>query len=209
MKDNAYDNAIRAYENMNLIEKLKLSDLAATMLKQSSVSFETSTLATNGFCLSTDRLSTHGDGGEYYVYLWKHALSNKVFYVGSGKGDRWTMKFGRSDAFYKEIDFGDAVVYKIADCLSEKEARQYEQYASISLSLAEFKLSNKDNNVELKSDKSTERGIKRNDELSNAEFTKLFEDAMINIVGDIPKIDYEIVENFRKKYGRNYFSNGK
>ena len=206
MKDNAYDNAIRAYENMNLIEKLKLSDLAATMLKQSSVSFETSTLAANGFCLSTDRLSPHGTGGEYYVYLWKHALTNKVFYVGSGKGERWTTKFGRSEAFYKEIDSGDAVVYKIADCLSEKEARQYEQYASISLSLAEFKLSNRDNNVVLKSDKSTERAIKRNDELSNAEFTKLFEDAMINIVGDIPRVNYEIIANFKKRYGANYFS---
>lgn len=104
------------------------------MMRHVAVQPISSSVHLDGYAESEEfKFAVNGNGGEYYVYLWKHMFGD-VFYVGSGKGDRWTEKNRSSNKeFLKHIDAGDAVVYKILVDVDKNTARKFEQYVSFPL----------------------------------------------------------------------------
>lgn len=112
-----------------------------------TANWEAIKISWNGYAKCIDEFAASVGPGEYYVYVWKHFWTSKIFYVGSGKGDRWIENSGRPDEFYREIDNGDAVVYKVIDGLDMRAARFVERYISFSLGLGGMPLVNRDNSI--------------------------------------------------------------
>ena len=63
----------------------------------------------------------------YYIYLWFNILTNEVFYVGMGTGDRRFQTKQRSDLFKKYYEENDCAVRLVRTGLTEDEARQIER----------------------------------------------------------------------------------
>lgn len=100
----------------------------------------------DGYLKAKSGFASNRDDGKFYVYLWRH-LNGPVFYIGSGTGKRWISKSARNEDFYRNIDKGDAVVYKVIDGVSEEVARTIEKYLSVCFWLGGCMLANKDNSV--------------------------------------------------------------
>lgn len=142
---------------------------------------------------------------EHYVYIWKHAWGDP-FYVGSGKGDRWTNISRRCDDFYLHLDQADAVVYRVLSGVDSKTAHAYEKYVSVNLGRAGYTLANGDNNYEYATESARQKMIERCDELVGLELTARVEAAVLGIIGDNPGCDYRITDTFIQEYGADYFS---
>ena len=155
--------------------------------------------------VETDRGVRVGDG-DYYVYLWKHAWGDP-FYVGSGKGPRWTSKGGRCDDFYFHLDAADAVVYLVLSGVDSKTAHLYERYVSANMTYGGYTLANGDNNAEYKSEEARERMMARCKSVEGLELTKKVENAVINMVGHTSsRANYRVTDTFLMEYGTDYFS---
>lgn len=165
-------------------------------------------ISIDGFVRAKDKYAVTETGGEAYVYLWKH-IDGDVFYVGSGVGERWKQKY-RGEQFYKEIDKGDAVVYKVLDGVDRATAFFYERYISCSLSEAGFPLCNADNLV--LSDKSAERfkdWKSANEQELNSERCKAVESVILNSVlsdTDFVWTVHRDMKRFLEEYGEHYFT---
>lgn len=163
------------------------------------------TIHLDGFVCAKEEFATTGNGGDHYVYLWKHMFGNP-FYVGSGQGKRWTWKHREAD-FSRHLDKGDSAVYKVLSCVDRETARKFERYITFHLCSMGYVLANKDNNLDKLSDKSIGELIKgvgyRNDKL-----TEKVESAVCNILID-DRFDGKSVlgtQMFKEKYGDHYFS---
>ena len=166
-------------------------------------------ITTDGFVAKMDQGAVSGSGGNYYVYVWMHLLTGIVFYVGSGAGERWTTK-NRGDrcGFFKQLDEGDSIVYKVLIDVDEETARFYERYISISLSKEGFELVNKDNIHRKETKRKVEQWLIENaDRISNS-MTKDIEDFMINHMVKNAFTLKNVLDSykFREEYGNNYFS---
>lgn len=139
-----YDEAVQSYNRMALDERVRLWRWSAEA--RYSILTETVRLRLDGFLREFSERSARGEGGEHYVYVWKHANS-LPFYVGSGCGDRYRTKENRPKEFYEHLDKADAVVYILCHGVDAQTARFYEKYASGAITLGGVELANHDNNV--------------------------------------------------------------
>lgn len=162
----------------------------------------------NGFVKEKDCFAVDCGADEYYVYLWKH-ICGYVFYVGSGKNNRYKSKH-RNAGFARELDDGDSVVYIVARGLNEENARKIERYISGTMSVNGCMLTNNDNIVVPQ---------KKEDFIGEAQ--KLLDgistDLIIKINNSIQMIlidrnfsydDAMAVKNFIGWFGDHYFSSG-
>lgn len=198
----AWDNLMASFEESSFAEKISLCNTANAAYDS------TESIWRNGYVRAVDRHAVRHDSGEYYVYSWKH-LMGLPFYVGSGKGDRWTQKNNRCGRFYTEIDAGDAVVYKIACGLDAKMARFIERYLSLSIELAGMKLANGDNCIDVSGVDGAKRWIAKNDGRIDSELIKRIEFVfMNNVLNDEECRRREVIEirNFRNAHGDKFFS---
>ena len=106
---------------------------------------EVERLARDGYLRVERDFTAHFGSGEHYVYLWRHD-NGAVFYVGSGKNDRYSSING-NERFLEELDQGDAVIYIVADGMEEEFARDVERLISGTLSCSGICLTNSDNIV--------------------------------------------------------------
>jgi hypothetical protein len=198
----AYENAKSEIEKMSFSEKLKL--IRSTALLHYHPNF----IKFNGYVTAKTDFAIGAGEDEYYVYLWKH-MDGDIFYVGSGKGERYRDKNNRQAEFYKHIDKGDAVVYVVLCGVDLKTARFYERYLSGSLSLAEFPLANRDNNVFYIGEGRHERWLKANKSTLANELTHKIEDLILNKVlfdNDFSSSHFYEIQTFKKECGDTYFS---
>lgn len=187
-------------DKFNLIKKM--NDTSAFYLERN----EASAVRYNGYLTTVEDKGVRLSGGDYYVYLWKHAWGDP-FYVGSGKGDRWTSKGGRCDEFYLHLDSADAIVYLILSGVDSKTARVYERYVSANITDAGYTLTNGDNNAEYKSKEARDRLMARCKEIEGIDLTRKVESAVLNIVSHKSlKVDYRITDIFQMEYGTDFFS---
>lgn len=202
---NKFVEAVEIYNNMTFSDKCKaikcMKNLSAGLVS------DISPIRWDGYVAKKESYAYVQDEGDCYVYLWRH-INGDPFYVGSGRKDRWTQK-NRNDRFLREIDKGDAVVYKVVTGINRPLAYLYEKYISCSLSLGEFDLCNSDNII---NDKSKERDFKdwmysEKSELES-ERCKKIEEAVSNIMMD-DNFSYSChleTAKFLKVFGEHYFS---
>lgn len=198
-----YKECLDAYEKMPVWEKINMANNVEVARRYHSIP-----IWFTGYVKTKEKFAVDGGGGEHYVYLWKH-IDGDIFYVGSGKKKRWTSKNGRNMRFFKEIDKGDAVVYKILQNASYEEARFYEKYLSIIIGLSGVKLTNKDNNIDIMGREKALLWVEEKIEQKDNGLTKRVENALLNgIIGDRDFGFYEAVSinGFLGKYGNDYFS---
>lgn len=162
-------------------------------------------LGWDGYLKKIESKCVRAGEDDCYVYLWRHAWGDP-FYVGSGKGTRWTSKNGRCTDFYLHLDQADAVVYLVLDGVDAKTARLYENYVSVNLGRAGYTLANGDNNFEYATSASQQRMIEKCDKLAGTELTMRVENAVLSIIGDRPTCDYRITDAFIMERGADYFS---
>lgn len=162
----------------------------------------------DGFLRAKSGLAVTREDGRFYVYLWRH-LHGPVFYIGSGTGHRWTTISSRNEEFYKHIDKGDAVVYKIIDGVSEEVARTIEKYLSVCFWLGRCKLANKDNYVSESNKSQMKEWADAFPRGGHKDIVCAVEDVVLNKIltdGDFCHSDILDVYGFRETYGDCYFS---
>lgn len=192
-------NRMSFSERLNMIKRMNDSPV----LNGNRVS--TSRLLWDGYLTTVTEKAVREETGEHYVYLWKHAWGDP-FYVGSGKGSRWTNKNGRCDDFYLHLDAGDAVVYLVLNGVDSKTARLYERYVSANITYGGYTLANGDNNAEYKSEEARERLMAKCKEIEGLVLTRKVEGAVLSILNHEAKCDYRITDKFLMDYGADYFS---
>lgn len=167
-------------------------------------------LSHNGFLKAIDDYAVCAGDGEAYVYLWKH-LAGDVFYVGSGVKNRWKSKY-RGNDFLKEIDAGDALVYKVVDGLLRQDAYFWEQYLSYSFQMARCGLTNGDHRLTSNKREAWESFAADNEARLNSQLCEDINNTIINnIVKDknLSIVLYKTIKVFRREYGDDYFSSGR
>lgn len=199
------DEVIELFNQMSFSDKCK----AVRSMKEFSsfVSYGCSSIRWNGYAVAKEHLALKESGGDSYVYLWKH-IDGDVFYVGSGKGDRWTQKF-RNDSFLKEIDKGDSVVYKILTGVDRPTAFLYERYVSYCLSQAGYDLCNSDNTFTGDNLQAFEKWKKSNQQELSSERCRKIEEIILNKILYDEKFDYGVhksISRFQNECGEDYFS---
>lgn len=167
-------------------------------------------LKTSGCLRAVDDFAHVAGNGEYYVYVWFH-LGGEPFYIGSGKGKRWLSKV-RNDDFPRQLDRGDAVVYKVLSGVDKKTALAYERYLAFCVSWVRDSLVNKDNNLGFISVGATVENIGFISEMENDYLTTKVEEAFVailskNAFSESSAIDIFAINRFLKHYGETYFSN--
>lgn len=192
-------------EKLSFLEKLSMVKQINEMSALGLIRNRAAVLQYDGYLTTYTREGICDGDGDHYVYLWRHAWGDP-FYVGSGKGDRWTSKNGRCDDFYLHLDAGDAVVYRVLSGVDSKTAHLYERYVSANLSATGYALANGDNNAEYKSDEARERMLARCKQIEGLDLTKRIEGAVLNIIGHEPRCDYRITDHFLMEYGTDCFS---
>ena len=199
----AYAKACYEFEKMSFSDKIKMvKSIASIRHKYNFIKY-------NGYIAEKTNFAIANGEDEYYVYLWKH-IDGDVFYVGSGKGDRYRSK-NRNDEFLRHIDKGDAVVYIVLCGVDFKTARFYERYLSGSLGMAEYVLSNGDNNIIHIGEDKFKRWLDDNESKLNNELTRKIEDAIVNGIlldDDFRASHFYSIQFFRKECGDTYFSGG-
>lgn len=198
-----YERACQEFEKMSFFEKLKL--IKSTALLRYKYNF----IKYNGYVAERTNFAIANGDDEYYVYLWKH-IDGDIFYVGSGKGDRYKNK-NRNDEFLRHIDKGDAVVYIVLCGVDSKTARFYERYLSGSFGMADYGLSNGDNNIiHIDKDK-FERWLDDNKSKLDNELTRKIENTILNGIlldKDFRADHFYSIQFFREECGDTYFSGG-
>ena len=199
-----YERAKQEFEKMEFSDKLKL--IRSTALFHYHPNF----IKFNGYVQVKDDFEISAGDDDFYVYLWKH-IDGEIFYVGSGKDERYRDKCNRPMEFLKHIDKGDAVVYRILCGVDMKTARFYERYVSGSLSLANFSLANRDNNVFYIGESKFKRWLNDNKHALENEITHKIEDVILNKVlldHDFQGHHFYAIQTFMKECGETYFSSG-
>lgn len=202
---NAFEEFVKYFDSLPFSGKLEEIRKLESFSNNIYLSAKTSALHFDGYLNANDSMAVKEGSGEYYVYLWKHAWG-EPFYVGSGVKDRWKTKAPRCDDFYRNLDAGDAVVYKVLDGVDSKTARLYECYVSANISIAGYCLANGDNNAMRGSERTQYRLSERCKEIEGSELTKKVEKALFDILRHEAKCDYRITTEFLKQYGLDYFS---
>lgn len=154
-----------------------------------------------------DDLAVSGSGGEYYVYLWKHAYG-APFYVGSGKGDRWLSKW-RGLEFCRHIDHADAVVYKVLKNVDKETSLIGEKFLSLLFTLNGVPLVNGDNNASRKSPSASERAAKFFDDMLKDPLFSELKNSVLNKVLAEDKLPYLAAlgrQEFLEVCGETYFT---
>lgn len=198
-----FESANAYYESLSQEEREKLKDDSDIMLRNSELSFLAGNLRYYCCIDMKEYDSFISYNGEYYVYLWKH-IDGAPFYVGSGKNNRWlnTNPNTRSKEFLKELKRRDAIVYKVATGLTEKESRDFEfccihalTYQGINLAQIAW------NYQRLTSEKRKKQQVekyKRLMEETNAFYAKLAMNRMLT--SDVEKYDLQaIYETYDKQ----------
>jgi hypothetical protein len=201
----AYEDFVEVFNALPFSGKLDFDKRTIATHRKLKVSSGVSGLYWNGSLAAIDKKTARGNGGDYYVYIWRHAWG-EPFYVGSGKGDRWKNKNSRCDAFYPHLDKADAVVYMLLCGVDAHTARKFEQYTSVNLVEAGYVLANGDNNPNLMTELKHERMAKRCKEMEEHELMPVVQQAIVDILNDEPRVDYRITCEFLKTYGEEHFS---
>ena len=200
LKD-AFEVARQDFERMSFSEKVSLvKQVMGIPRTWNSIKYD-------GYVDMKTEFAVTCDCGEHYVYLWKH-LDGDVFYVGSGKGERYKSK-NRNDEFFKHIDMGDSVVYIILAGVDIKTARFYERYISGSLGLAGYDLANGDNNTNHIGEHKFNQWLKTNKSNLDTEVTHKIEEVILRKVLLDEKFSwshYQSIRIFKKECGDTYFS---
>lgn len=199
------ENVLRELAEKSFADRILFSKQVEELFRPSRLNHEMNYLGWDGYLRAIKDKCVHGGDGDCYVYLWRHAWGDP-FYVGSGKGKRWTNKSSRCDDFYLHLDQADAVVYLVLDGVDAKTARLYENYVSVNLGRAGYTLANGDNNFEYATDQSQQRMIEKCEKLVGTELTGMVENAVLSIIGDRPRCDYRITDAFIMEHGADYFS---
>lgn len=197
----SWDKCIEEYNRLSFGEKCRISSSAQR------VSVYYTHISYDGFVTAKDRFAVTEANGDAYVYMWKHLVGD-VFYVGSGVRERWKVK-NRSASFLKEIDKGDAVVYKVLDGVDRETAFIYERYISCSLSEVGYNLCNRDNSAAGDKKKQFEAWKKKNYKELKSERCKLVEHAVIDKIlldRDFSWTVFLEQRKFLEEYGEHYFS---
>lgn len=199
---------IEKHKKKNFVDRVAEMNSMGGITRSFYVMGKLSGLSIDGY-LRVDRSHTvHFNDGEAYVYLWKHK-NGTVFYVGSGKNDRYRSK-NRNESFLEEINKADAVIYIIADGMNTKDAREIERLVSGVFTCNGQNLCNKDNKVD-PNDK--EEFLFWIDGLraKYGERMREIEDAVEHcVVFDMRDIDdYFLQYEFFDEYGRNWFTRGR
>ena len=202
---NAYDNFVAHVESLPFSGKIEMVKQINDTFRGMGVNTGVSMLSHQGYLRIVDDKGVCNGEDDHYVYLWKHCWGDP-FYVGSGKGKRWTNKNTRCDDFYLHLDAADAVVYLILDGVDNKTARLYERYVSANLTYAGYTLANGDNNAEYKSKAARERMMARCKEIEGQELTQKIENAVLSILSHEANCDYRVTDAFIMEYGADYFS---
>lgn len=201
----SFEECEKYYESLPFGAKYRLNSPNQSM-RWTSGSYR---IVNDGFVAKMEQGAVRGCGGEHYVYVWMHLLTGIIFYVGSGTGERWTSKNrGDQSGFFKQLDEGDSVVYKVLIDVDEETARFYERYISISLSKEGFELVNRDNIHRETTECKIEQWLIENaDRISNA-MTKDIENFMINHMVKNAFTLHNVLDayRFREEYGQSYFS---
>lgn len=193
------------FEKMSFCEKVAFTRRVMEATHNNYIGYDLSSLYWNGYLKKTDKYCVLGSGGTYYVYLWRHAWG-EPFYVGCGRGDRWTVKSPRCDDFYSHLDKADAVVYKVLDGVDSHTARMFEKYISVNLVEAGYALVNGDNNPSRMSEEKRIRAVESCVEIGELELSSLVQKATIDILKDEPKCDYRVTKEFIDRNGSDCFS---
>lgn len=205
----AFEEALQYYQSLSLGEKYQFSLNSRNRLIRAKAGM----LKYDGYLFANSYRAVRGDGGEYHVYVWAHLLTGEIFYVGSGIDERWLNRHrAKNPEFMKNLDEGDAVVYKIVDGVDKETARFYERYLSLSLSSSGVALANRDNNASRCGiDKSKEWLNENADRIAN-DFTRKVEEVLLDKIlsdRDFSGVDVLRIMAFREECGENWFSSGK
>lgn len=165
----------------------------------------------NGCLKKSDKFCCVAGDGDYYVYVWMH-LGGELFYVGSGKGDRWLNRHRRIE-FMRHLDQGDAVVYKVLSGVDKQTSLMYEKYISFCFSWIRDSIVNRDNNLWNISPSQTTKLLRLSSELENTYLTRLVEETVVKILENnsfqcAKAVDILAIGKFRRIYGETYFSDG-
>ena len=205
----AFEEALRHYQSLSLGEKYQISRNSRNHLIRAQAWM----LKYNGYLFAESHHAVRGEGGEYHVYVWAHLLTGEIFYVGSGIDERWLNRYRtKNPGFMRELDVGDAVVYKIIDGVDMETARFYERYISLALSSCGIALANRDNNASRCGiDKSKAWMNENADRIAN-DFTNKVEEVLLEKIlseHDFRGTDVLRVMSFREECGTDWFSSGK
>lgn len=206
---NAFEDALRCYQSMSLGDKYQISRSSRNHLIRAQAWM----LKYNGYLFANSHYAVRGDGGDYHVYVWAHLLTGEIFYVGSGIDERWLNRYRLTNpGFMRNLDAGDAVVYKIITGVDRETARFYERYISLALSSCGVALVNRDNNASRCGMDKAKAWLKENsDRISNA-FTCEVEEVLLEKIlseRDFHGTHVLRVMAFREECGTEWFSSGK
>lgn len=165
----------------------------------------------DGFIKKSEDYCCQAGNDNYYVYVWMH-LGGEPFYVGSGKGNRWLNRKRRIE-FLRHLDQGDAVVYKVLSGVDKQMSLMYERYISFCFSWIRDSLVNRDNNILYLAPPQTAKNLRMCNDLEDNYFTYEVEKSVAKIIehnsfSRAKAIDILAIQEFRRKYGETYFSDG-
>lgn len=201
---NTIEEMNREFNAQPFYKRLAFSKTSSAFLD----TFTSGAIQFKGYCENRENFCIEAGDDEYYVYLWKH-LDGDIFYVGSGKNNRWLTHL-RKDSFMKEIDKGDAVVYKVVSGLNKSSSLLYERYISGSLCKAGYVLANRDNIIKESNRDLFDEWILDNSHLFENDLTKHTEQAVSKIIYD-REFSWKTLKNikiFKQECGEHYFSEG-
>ena len=205
----AFEEALRYYQSMSLGNKYQISRSSRNHLIRAQAWM----LKCNGYLFAESHHAVRGEGGEYHVYVWAHLLTGEIFYVGSGIDERWLNRYRTTNPeFMRNLDVGDAVVYKIIANVDRETARFYERYVSLSLSSGGIALANRDNNASRCGIAKAKAWLKENADRIDNDFTREVEEVLLEKIlaeRDFRGMDVLRVMKFREECGTDWFSSGK
>lgn len=169
------------------------------------VSYAAKRLTYDGYLEREKDFSFCAGDGEHYVYVWRHAWGDP-FYVGTGKGDRWTNIHNRCAEFYPHIDKADAVVYLLLTGVDSKTARMFEKYVSVNLVEAGYTLANGDNNPRRSVGDAKKRLIESCSKIDSHPLAPKVQKAVVSILNHNVRCDYRVTCRFITENGADYFS---
>lgn len=204
-----FEEALKYYQSLSLGEKYQISRNSRNHL----IRAQSWMLKYNGYLFAESHHAVRGEGGEYHVYVWAHLLTGEIFYVGSGIDERWLNRYRKTNPeFMRNLDEGDAVVYKIIDNVDMETARFYERYLSLSLSSCGIALANRDNNASRCGIDKSKEWLKENADRIANDFTRKVEEVLLEKIlseHDFRGTHVLRVMAFREECGTNWFSSGK
>lgn len=199
---NRMDAIQKAFDELSFSDKIKFSNSFYATIKPYYRYIQI-----DGYVEEKANFAVNCNGGEYYVYLWKH-MEGDIFYVGSGKNNRYRSKH-RNDEFLKHIDKGDGVIYIVLDGVDKNTALFYERYISGSLGLAGYDLTNGDNNISRMGEDKFNLWVMNNKSTIKNDLTRRVEEVVLGKI--LTDTNFNIrhiraIERFKEECGDHYFS---